>query len=413
MSQRTSMGLILGLLLSLAALPAQAQQQNETSKPPFSIFISTPQREVKVGSRVIVNIILTNTSGRTIRMGGMVEYPPPQIYKMKVADEEGQMPPRTPSGRVLIDDGVVVGKLDLGRDFTPSEIFEQTIELTAFFVLDPSMYTLHLERGQGDATIKSNVITFRVVPDTQLEGSVLDQTGGAIPQANVVLFSDDRVLTTKANENGMFRFADVPTTVRFIEVSSPGFASASIPITDETPHPLSVKLRVGEYSGPPIMQCPPNMVPIPTPSVSYEPRPGNLQIAGIVTDLSGKPSALTFLTLQADLNALPIYEQSPFRPPEMKRPLNEKLIAELVSNDKGEFHFADLEPGSYTLKATRDDSSAIVSFWVARENLTLLSRIYLLPQNYKSQNYQNQCYVSPDVPTQDSPLPLTVKPPQN
>ena len=360
------MRLILGLLICFPVFPAQAQQQVATLNPPLSVFISTPQQKVKVGSKVIVNIILTNISGRTLKEGGLVEYPPPQAYAMKLLDEKGGVPPRTPTGRIHIDQGITVGNVDLGRDFAPGEMFNQTIELTTFFVLDPGMYTLHLERGEGNLAIKSNTITFRVVPNTPIAGSVVDQTGGFIAGANVVLFSDDRVLTTKTNESGIFNFADVPTSVRFIEVSSPGFASASIPITDETPHPLSVKLRVGEYSGPPIMQCPPNMVPIPTPSVSYEPRPGNLQIAGIVTDLSGKPSALTFLTLQADLNALPIYEQSPFRPPEMKRPLNEKLIAELVSNEKGEFHFTDLEPGSYTLKATRDDSSAIVSFWVAR-----------------------------------------------
>ena len=366
MRPRTSMRLILGLLICLPALAALAQKQDGTSNPPLSIFISTPQREVRVGSKLIVNIIVTNTSGKTLKEGGLLEYPPPQAYAMKLFDEKGEIPPRTATGRISIDQGITVGNVDLGRDFAPGEMFNQTIELTTFFVLDPGMYTLHLERGEGNLAIKSNTITFRVVPNTPIAGSVVDQTGGFIAGANVFLFSDDRVLTTKTNESGIFNFADVPTSVRFIEVSSPGFASASIPITDETPHPLSVTLRVGEYSGPPIMQCPPNMVPIPTPSVSYEPRPGNLQIAGIVTDLSGKPSALTFLTLQADLNALPIYEQSPFRPPEMKRPLNEKLIAELVSNEKGEFHFTDLEPGSYTLKATRDDSSAIVSFWVAR-----------------------------------------------
>ena len=404
------MRLILGLLICLPALAALAQKQDGTSNPPLSIFISTPQREVRVGSKLIVNIIVTNTSGKTLKEGGLLEYPPPQAYAMKLFDEKGEIPPRTATGRISIDQGITVGNVDLGRDFAPGEMFNQTIELTTFFVLDPGMYTLHLERGEGNLAIKSNTITFRVVPNTPIAGSVVDQTGGFIAGANVFLFSDDRVLTTKTNESGIFNFADLPASVRFIEVSSLGFVSASIPITDETSQPLSITIWVRVSSGRPITQCAPNTLPVPLPSVSHEPRPGNLQLAGVVTDVSRVPLAFTSLTLlQADLNAVP--GQNSARALGMKeRASNERLIAEFVSNEKGEFHFTDIAPGWYTLKATHDDSSAIVSFWVARENLTLLSRIYLLPKNYN-----NDCYMLPlpDVSTQDSPLPQTLKPPQN
>ena len=403
------MRLILGLLISFAAFPAQAQQQDENLNPPLSIVISTPQREIKVGSKVIVNIVLTNISGGTLQTAGLADYPSPHIYTIKLLDEKGALPPRTQIGRINLDRGIIIGTPDdFGRDFAAGETAKQTIELTTFFVLDSGMYTLQLERGRGNATIKSNTITFRVVPNTQLEGSVLDQTGGFIAGANVVLFSDDRVLTTKANESGMFRFADLPASAHFMEVSSPGFASVSIPITDKTTEPLRVTLWVGQSSGPLIRQCAPNAGPIPLPSVSYEPRPGNLQVAGLVTDASRVPSAFTSLTLlQNDLNAFPASGPNPARALGMKeRASNERLIAEFVSNEKGEFRFNDLEPGWYTLKAAQGDSSAIVSFWVARENLTL-SRIYLFPKDY------NGCSILPGAfSTQDSPLPLTVRPPQ-
>lgn len=234
------------------------------------------------------------------------------------------------------------------------------------------------------AACLSSVSGVRGQSGTRLEGWVLDQTGGSIAGADAVLFSDDRVLTTKANESGFFWFADLPASARFIEVSSPGFASVSIPIADRTPQPLRVTLWVGEYSGPLITQCAPNTVPIPLPLVSYEPRFGNVQLIGTVIEPSRVPAAFASLTLlQADLSTPSATEQNPRRVPEMKdRSFNERVIVEVASNEKGEFQFTDLKPGWYTLKATRDDSNAVVSFWVARQNLTRLSRLYLLPKNY-------------------------------
>jgi hypothetical protein len=251
--------------------------------------------------------------------------------------------------------------------------------------------------------------TFRGQSGPGLEGTVLDQSGGIIPGADVVLLSDDRVLTTKTNERGIFQFVNLPASVPYIEVSSPGFASASIPITHQTSQPLPITLWVGQYSGPAITQCAPNMLPVPLPSVSYEQRSGNVQLAGIVTEVSRVPAPFTSLTLlQADLNVPPVSGRNPASTRGMKSFSNERIIAEIVSNGKGEFQFTDLEPGWYTLRAARDDSSARVSFWVARENLTRLSRIYLLPKNYTG------CSVLPGAfSTQNSPLPQTVQPPQN
>ena len=177
MRPRASIRLILGLLISFVALPAQAQQQDEILNPPLSIYISTPQQEIEVGSKVIVNIVLTNISGRTLVTAGLAEYPSPHIYTIKLLDEKGALPPLTQMGHMNLDSGIIIGTPDdFGGDFAAGATVKQTIELTPFFVLNPGTYTIQLERGRADATIKSNTITFRVVPNTQLEGSVLDQS---------------------------------------------------------------------------------------------------------------------------------------------------------------------------------------------------------------------------------------------
>jgi protocatechuate 3,4-dioxygenase beta subunit len=62
------------------------------------------------------------------------------------------------------------------------------------------------------------------------------------------------------------------------------------------------------------------------------------------------------------------------------RAFKETVVAEVSPNEKGEFRFSDLEPGWYALRATREGySSEYVQFWVARETLTRLSRLYLSP----------------------------------
>jgi Carboxypeptidase regulatory-like domain len=223
------------------------------------------------------------------------------------------------------------------------------------------------------------------------EGNVQDQTGGFIAGADVTLFSDDRVLTTKTNENGIFRFSTLPPRPRYVEVSSPGFVSRSIAIADQSPERISFTLWIFD-SGPhvtvtecsPLIECGPARECGPTdnvlpPSASYEERSGNIQLTGTVTDLSRVSLRFTSITLsQADLDT-PVRDR-PQGIAMRERFLKESVVAEVVSNDRGEFQFTDLEPGWYTLKATLDGySNASVKFWVAHQNLTKLSRLYLFP----------------------------------
>jgi protocatechuate 3,4-dioxygenase beta subunit len=211
----------------------------------------------------------------------------------------------------------------------------------------------------------------------RLTGTVLDVSGGIIPGADVILFSDDRVLTTKANQGGLFQFVLLPPNARYIEASSPGFASVSIAFTDKVPEQVSFTLSPGSFSGPtPLCSLPSNL---PLPSASYEERRGNAHLAGSVTEPSGTPLADTSLTLsKADLDTHLEIGPHPYGLSMRKRARSLMVIGKVFSNAKGEFQFVELEPGWYTLKAARDGySSGFVEFWVARENLTRISRIYL------------------------------------
>jgi Carboxypeptidase regulatory-like domain len=226
--------------------------------------------------------------------------------------------------------------------------------------------------------------TFGGQSGSGLEGTVLDPSGAIIRGAEVILFSDERVLTTETNENGIFRFASFPSDVRYIEASSPGFASVSIPITDKPIERVSFTLWPGEGGGVTVTPCfPLNMRDTPPASAAYEEKRGNVQVTGAVSDPSGLPIPNASLTLlRADPDALLAAGQNSYKGVAMKRrPFKESLSASASSDEKGEFRFSNLEPGWYALKVTRQGYSPdYLQFWVARENLTKLSR-RLFPVN--------------------------------
>jgi hypothetical protein len=215
----------------------------------------------------------------------------------------------------------------------------------------------------------------------RLEGTVLDESGAVIAGATVILFSDDRVRTAKTNDIGEFAFASLPPDARYIEISSPGFFAASFAVTNEIPKQLTVTLHVGSCT-----QCVAVTAAIPgevlaPPQVSYEERSGDVLLSGAVINSSGAPLAHAALTLiQADLNApLGTWPPDPYRRPSMgERTFKGTVAAEGVSDEKGEFRFTNLKPGRYTLTAIFDHHfSWRTDFWIARENLTRLSRIHI------------------------------------
>ncbi len=222
----------------------------------------------------------------------------------------------------------------------------------------------------------------------RLTGRVLDETGAVVYGANVTLFSDDRVRTTKADDNGEFAFATLPSGARYLEVSSPGFIAGFLYITAKTRQQVLFNLRVGSGGGPYVTCDEGKIVP---PSASYEEQSGKVRLAGTVGDAWGGTLAGTTVTLiQTAPDAPPVTKQANFGGSTMQvSSPKETIIAEVIPNEKGEFQFSDLEPGWYTLKATHDGYwdgrwGDGTRFWIARENLTKLSRIYLFTKSVPS-----------------------------
>jgi hypothetical protein len=90
----------------------------------------------------------------------------PYEYVPRVHDEKDEMPPRTVHGRNVIDHipGVSVGHpFPANVDINDGDAVRQTIDLTKYYDLSkPGNYTVQLERREGDATIKSNIITITI-----------------------------------------------------------------------------------------------------------------------------------------------------------------------------------------------------------------------------------------------------------
>src|SRR4029077_6177291 len=238
-------------------------------------------------------------------------------------------------------------------------------KIALFFV---ACLSVSIVRGQSEAV--------------SMEGTVFDASGAPILGADVILYSDERVLTTKANEHGIFQFASLPSGIRYIEASSPGFKSESIPITDKPIERVSFTLWPGQGGGVTPMCLPlQRRMAMPPASAAYEERRDNVQLTGTVSEPSDLPTPRASLTLlRADPDVLLATAQNSNGDVPMKgRPFKENIIATASSDEKGEFRFGDLEPGRYALKVTREGySNGYVRFWIARKNLTKLSRLYLL-----------------------------------
>jgi hypothetical protein len=144
-----------------------AQQATGLKKPTFSVTISGPRQPFKTGSAMLVNIELRNVSGSKISFFRMNDGEAgPYEYVPRVHDEEDEMAPRTVHGRNVIDHipGVSVGHpFPANVDINDGDAVRQTIDLTKYYDLSkPGNYTVQLERREGDATIRSNIIAITI-----------------------------------------------------------------------------------------------------------------------------------------------------------------------------------------------------------------------------------------------------------
>lgn len=211
---------------------------------------------------------------------------------------------------------------------------------------------------------------------TRMEGKILDQGGAGIAGATVTLFSDDRARTVKAGEGGEFTFSGLKAPAHFLEASSPGFFSGSVPITNQTGGPVTIVLAVGGGS-----QCAIEVVLLSYSEATYEDSSSKVQLTGTVTDFLDAPLPNASLNLmKADLSVPEAkWPGGLSRVPSMtERRFRFWSVAQGSSNERGEFEFAGLEPGWYSLLASHEGyHEQIAKFWIARETLTRTTRIHL------------------------------------
>lgn len=162
----------LGLILVTASASTAFAQGTPTS---YSVTITTPQTVVKVGSKINIDILLTNTSNQEIIVtadnGARGEFE----YTIFVSDRYGHEPHETKylravRGKDSGDPGdttslVVVHSSGL-RQVKPGGILKSSIDLTKLYDLPPGRYTIRVEdiEQASQTHIKSNALTVTVTP---------------------------------------------------------------------------------------------------------------------------------------------------------------------------------------------------------------------------------------------------------
>jgi hypothetical protein len=175
-----------------------------------------------------------------------------------------------------------------------------------------------------------------------LSGVVTDTFGARLSGATISLYSADRVLQTKSDVKGQFRFPHVPPGTYQLEATRRGFKTkktAAIRVLDSN-EPLAISLDVaaaGYCAG--------------EDSVAYADTTAGRELTGVVLD-SKQPVAGAEVDLVSASGT--------------------RVLATKRSNGKGEFLFANLEPGLYSLRVShpgyRDGRTE--EFWIAREDTT-------------------------------------------
>jgi Carboxypeptidase regulatory-like domain/TonB dependent receptor len=112
-------------------------------------------------------------------------------------------------------------------------------------------------------------MTFRakaqVANTGSVQGTVLDQSGGAVPDASVTLTNSATAATLGAqtNSSGVFRFPIVPVGRYTLNVSKPGFKSyvqSEFPVEAAAPITINASLAVGQTSQEVTVSAPPTTI---------------------------------------------------------------------------------------------------------------------------------------------------------
>ena len=202
-------------------------------------------------------------------------------------------------------------------------------------------------------------------------GSVSDQLSAPIAGAHISLYSLDRILQTKSDSSGRFKFDAVPTGKYEFEVLAQGFKRFTRPnvfVTDlmrptipDKPTNLTAVMEIAPTGSPREIIAVAEVAPTgscgPSDSVTYGPRKTRDAdaLAGIVIDRYPK-MAVPLATLQ-------LFDAAG------------ALIAQQQTNERGEFQFKQTAPGRYHILFQHPGyrNMEFREFWVARENQTYIT----------------------------------------
>jgi len=130
-------------------------------------------------------------------------------------------------------------------------------------LLAASAFSAHQPKNETRVDIQR---TLRRYGQAAIEGTVFDLTHTAIPGAQVKLINErtKQEVTTKANDNGRFRFSDLEMGIYTIQIYREGFVKLEqlgVEVSDEQALKLDVTLKIGEVLGL-LVADPPSPIPI-------------------------------------------------------------------------------------------------------------------------------------------------------
>jgi Carboxypeptidase regulatory-like domain len=187
----------------------------------------------------------------------------------------------------------------------------------------------------------------------QIRGMVLDPHGAVIMGATVDLLSLEKARTTETDDSGKFEFLDLPLSTYDLQVRKAGFTRGpvqNISFGEPVVRQISIVLQLASP------EC------LPKTHASYERPSDKTNLVGNVLDYSDGSVKDARLTVA-------------------HKETGTTYVAN--SNEKGDFQFASLQPGKYTLKVSHQKYAEMagIDFWVTRENLTRLTTLYIFRKN--------------------------------
>jgi len=204
--------------------------------------------------------------------------------------------------------------------------------------------SLSLLAGGAAVQAQSRVTLTGVITDT-----IGGQRTGAISDATVSLYSMDRILQTKSDQTGQFRFANVPPGTYILEAAHQGFKTKkleTIQVTARSAVPIAITLEIASNDcGSP-------------DSISYAGGVAGRTLTGVVLD-SKQPLAEAEVSLASAVGT--------------------RVVASQRSGRKGEFEFTNLEPGQYVLRVSHPgyQDELTERFWIARASGTRIETTIL------------------------------------